>query len=333
MELSIVTSMYYSAPYLQEFCTRVSTAAEHCFQEYEIILVNDGSPDDALDVALTIQERNPRVRIIDLARNFGHHKAVMTGLTHARGALVFLLDCDLEEPPEIISDLVRVLQQERADMVYGVQATRKGQWFERVSGEWFYRFFNTLSSVQVPKNVLMARLMTRRYVDALIAHRDKEVYLLGLLTVTGFKQVPLMAHKLSKGTSTYSLSRKVSLLVNAVTSFSNQPLLVIFYFGLLVSMIAGLAAFALIIWRFFYGGYMVGWPSLIVSIWLLGGISIMCLGVIGIYLGKIFSEVKDRPYTVVRAVYERDPGSPPPSGAKRRDSVLTLQTRVDSDVP
>jgi putative glycosyltransferase len=306
MELSIVTSMYRSAPHLDEFHRRASLAAQQAFGTYEIVLVNDGSPDDSLEVALELYARDPRVRIVDLSRNFGHHKAVMTGLRYARGALVFLLDCDLEEAPELLGQFNTILLDQQADMVYGVQERRKGGFFERFSGEWFYRVFNQLSSVEVPKNVLMARLMTRRYVDALIHHRDKEVFLLGLLTLTGFKQVPVTTQKLSRGMTSYTLSRRFALLVNALTSFSNHPLLIIFYFGLLISMLSGFAAFALVVWRLFFAGYVIGWPSLIVSIWLLGGITIMCLGVIGIYLGKVFSEVKDRPYTVVRAVYERE---------------------------
>ena len=193
-------------------------------------------------------------------------------------------------------------------MVYGQQATRKGGWFERISGDLFYRLLNWLSPEPMPRNPVMARLMTRRYVDSLTQHRDRELFFLGVLTIAGYEQVPVMVVKGSKGQTTYSLGRRISILVNAVTSFSNKPLVFIFYFGTLVSLLSlGGAAYLAIRWLF-WGEYLVGWPSLIVSVWLLGGITIMSVGIIGVYLAKIFMEVKPRPYTVVRAVHRSGDG-------------------------
>lgn len=304
MQLSIVATLYYSAPYLVEFCERASSAARQFTDHYEILLVNDGSPDNALDVACALFEQNSHVRVIDLSRNFGHHKAMMTGLAHARGTLVFLIDCDLEEEPELLGLFYREMQSARADMVYGVQEQRKGGWGERLSGELFYTLFNLFSTYPVPANVLTARLMSRRYVDSLVAHQERELFLLGLLTITGFSQRPMVVHKHAKATSTYNVSRKVALLVNAVTSFSNRPLILIFYLGCLILLLASLAALYLIVQRLFFGVLLTGWPSLIVSIWLLGGLMIFCQGIIGIYLSKIFIESKERPYTIIRQHYD-----------------------------
>ena len=305
MQLSVVTTLYYSAPYLNEFCSRICAAAQQITSDFEIVIVNDGSPDNSLEVAISIHERDERVRIIDLSRNFGHHKAIMTGLAHAKGRLVFLLDSDLEEEPELLTKFYTEFTRSCADVVYGVQQSRKGEWFERLSGKIYYKVFNWLSDYPVPANMTTARLMKKAYVSSLVAHRDHEIFLGGLWAITGFHQVPLMVKKHCKGKSTYDLRRKISLFVNSITSFSNKPLVFIFYLGCLISFVSGTAGLYLIIKRVFWGTLLEGWPSLIVSIWLLGGLSIFCLGMIGIYLSKVFMETKDRPNTIIRQIYER----------------------------
>jgi putative glycosyltransferase len=309
MDLSIVTTLYGSAPYLKEFHRRASEAADKFgAKKYELIFVNDGSPDDSLEAAIELHRQDPHVVVVDLSRNFGHYKAMMTGLMQARGEKVFLIDCDLEEPPELLETFLIEMGKTGADVVFGQQARRKGKWFERVSGDVFYRLLNWLSPEPMPRNVVTARLMTRRYVQSLIEHRDREVFMLGLWTITGYKQAPVAVVKGSKGETTYSLGRKITILVNAVTSFSNRPLLYIFYLGMLISFLSLGGAAYLIVRRLFFGDYLMGWPSLIVSIWLLGGFTIMCVGIIGVYIAKIFMEVKQRPYTVVRAIHQRGEG-------------------------
>jgi putative glycosyltransferase len=273
---------------------------------YEIIFVNDGSPDDSLEVAVSIFEQDEKVRILDLSRNFGHHKAIMTGLAHSRGRQVFLIDCDLEEPPEVLAEFTSVMRSSRADVVYGVQKSRKGGFFERVTGSLFYSLLDILSNVHVPRNVVTARLMSRRYVESLIKHRDREVFLLGLWTITGYKQVPCAIQKGCRHSSTYSFRHKIAVLVNCITSFSNKPLIYIFYLGSLISIVSLLSASYLIVRRLFFGVMLAGWPSLIISLWLLGGIMIFSIGIIGIYLSKIFSETKRRPYTIIRQCYEHE---------------------------
>jgi putative glycosyltransferase len=189
MKLSIVATLYQSAPYINEFCARASAAAKQAVdEEFEIVMVNDGSPDNSLDLAIKLTEQDSHVVVVDLSRNFGHHKAMMTGLAHAKGELVFLIDSDLEEEPEWLLSFDEQMKREDCDVVYGVQENRKGNWFERWTGQWFYRFFKALTGLALPENVVTTRLMTRRYVDALLCHQEREVFMAGLWHITGFEQ-------------------------------------------------------------------------------------------------------------------------------------------------
>lgn len=302
-KLSIVATMYRSAPYLREFYTRCVGAAEKVCPDFELVLVNDGSPDESLDIAVALHETDPRVKVVDLSRNFGHHKAMMTGLMHADGDMVFLLDSDLEEPPELLEEFWRIMREDPGlDVVYGVQERRKGGFFERWSGRIFFLMMKMVSQTSMPFDIITARLMTRRYVSALVQHLDREVFMLGLWVTTGFKQLGVRVKKGHKGDSSYGLARKLSLVANAITGFSNRPLYFIFLLGLTVSFISfALAAYYLGERLFIEDTAGTrGFTTLVMSIWMVGGLNMLCLGVIGVYLAKMFSEVKERPYTVVR---------------------------------
>lgn len=303
MELSIVTTMYQSGPYLEEFYRRIKITADQITEDYEIIFVNDGSPDQSLETALSIREKDSRVSVIDLSRNFGHHKAIMTGLSYAQGEKVFLIDCDLEEEPELLGSFYKEFTERNCDVVYGVQSERKGGLFERVSGDLFYDILNCIAHTSIPRNMVVARLMSRRYVANLLLHRESELFLAGLWHITGFVQVPIVVKKMAKGSTTYSLGKKISMLVNAITSFSDKPLIYIFYTGGAISSIAAVYIMVLLIRKLAFGINVGGWTSLIVSVWFLGGLTIFFIGIIGIYLSKVFIETKNRPYTIIRAVY------------------------------
>lgn len=303
MDLSIVATLYRSERDVAEFYARASAAAARLTSSYEIIFVNDGSPDGSLERALELYREDPRVRVIDLSRNFGHHKAILTGLQHARGDLVFSIDSDLEEDPAWLLDFHRTLVATGADVVYGVQKRRRGGFFERLTGGIAYSIYHALLNQPIPRNVLTVRLMTRRYVAQLVRHRDHEICLAGLWVLTGFEQVPLPVDKGNREGRTYRIRQRVSALVNAVTSFSNRPLVYIFYVGCALIALSTSAAAFLLFRAVFHGIGVPGYASLIVSVWFLGGVTIFCLGVIGIYLSKIFIETKDRPYTIVRAEY------------------------------
>jgi putative glycosyltransferase len=305
MELSIVTTLYCSAPYIDEFYSRSCAAAEKITGDFELLFVNDGSPDNSLQLAVELCKRDPRVKVIDLSRNFGHHKAMMTGLAHTRGRLVFLNDCDLEVDPEVLIEFHRRFQGGDVDVVYGVQTVRQDRLRDRIAGNTFYAVFNWLSPDRVPPNSVTTRLMSQQYVSALVAHQERELEIGGLWVTTGFEQVPLVVTKSWKGQSAYNLKRKIAVFVNAVTSFSNRPLVFIFYLGTVISLLAGMGALFVMIRHLFFGALLAGWPSLIVSIWLVGGLMIFCVGIIGIYLSKIFTETKQRPYTIIRKIYQQ----------------------------
>ena len=312
--LSIVTSMYQSAPFLREFCERAAIAAASLTEAYEIVLVDDGSSDDSLAIALDLHRRDPRIKVIDLSRNFGHHKALMTGLTKATGDLVFLIDCDLEEDPAWLGTFHQLLRARGGDVVYGVQTTRKGRWFERTAGRVFFSVFNHMLTHPIPPNIVTARLMTRRYVDALVQHDEREMTLAPLWQITGFVQHASLVVKRSRPGSSYSFRRRVSVFVSNITAFSNRPLIYIFQVGIAV-MLLSVVAGAVLFYQWLSGGIGVpGWASIMVSIWFLGGLMIFCIGVIGIYLAKVFTETKRRPYTIVRAEhgFTVGPPSPPP---------------------
>lgn len=305
MKLSIVATLYNSSPYIDEFHERITRAARQLTEEYEIILVNDGSPDDSLARAVQLAEGDTHVLVLDLSRNFGHHKAMMTGLAHAVGERVFLIDSDLEEEPEWLPAFDAHMNRDRCDVVYGVQARRKGGIFERWTGLLFYRFFRLMAGMQLPENVVTARLMTRRYVEALLQFEEREVFLAGLWHITGFDQRPHTVEKHATSATNYSLGRKIALVVNSLTSFSNAPLIGIFYVGAFISLVAGAFTLYLVLQWLFFLKPLSGWTSTIASIWLLGGLVISFMGVVGIYLSKVFTETKRRPYTIIRQIYGR----------------------------
>lgn len=306
MKLSIVTTLYQSAPYIEEFYKRCTMVAKSLAgEDYEIIFVNDGSPDNSLNLAINLTHSDPHVSVIDLSKNFGHHKAMMTGLAAVQGEYIFLIDSDLEENPEWLAVFENRMQSENCDMVYGVQENRRGGLIERVTGWTFYRLFRLLTGIAQPDNIVTARLMTRQYVDALIAHREQEINIGGLFIITGFKQIPHIIKKGESSPTTYTLPKKINHLVNAITSFSNKPLVFVFYTGSLISLSA-----------IIYIGYLItrfllaetppsGYTSIIASIWIFSGLIIFFMGILGIYISKIFTEVKSRPYTIIRKIYGR----------------------------
>jgi putative glycosyltransferase len=305
MRLSVVSTLFRSAAHLREFHRRASdAAARFADDDYEIVLVNDGSPDESLAIALHLQVADRHVRVVDLSRNFGHHQAMWIGLKHARGEWVFLIDCDLEESPEWLETLDAKMRETSADVAFGVQEARGGSWLSRIAGSAFYRLFNALSNVPIPANLMTVRLMTRRYVDALLLHTEATFVISGLWARTGFLQVPVPFPKGRKRTTTYGVVRRLKLLVNSVTAFSEAPLFMIFYLGTALFASSLLAVAALAVRAVFFGKLMDGWPSLIVSIWFFGGLGVFCQGILGIYLARVFQEAKRRPVAIVRQVHE-----------------------------
>ena len=304
MKLSIVATLYQSAPHIHEFHQRAGAAARELVgDDYEIVLVNDGSPDDSLNLAIALAKTDAHLVVVDLSRNFGHHKAMLTGLSHAQGEKVFLIDSDLEEEPEWLLELASQMESASSDVVYGVQVKRKGGWFERASGWLFYKIFNVLTGTVIPENMVSARLMTRRYLNALLLHEEREVSIGGLFMITGFQQSPVTVQKHSRSQSTYSFRHKMAVMIDSVTSFSNKPLISIFYIGLIILIAAGIYVTYLVLNWLIHSTVPSGYTSVMASIWLLGGLIIMLIGVVGIYLSKVFTETKQRPTSIVRQIY------------------------------
>lgn len=305
MKLSIVTTLYKSSPYINEFYTRISKEAQKITDDYEIIFVDDGSPDDSLQKAVALYEKDTKVKVIELSRNFGHHKAIMTGLAYAKGEFVFLIDSDLEEEPELLAKFWRELHKEKdLDVVQGVQENRKGGVFERLTGSIFYKSFNFFSGIKIPKNFLTVRLMTNNYVRNLVRFQEKEVVFSILTVLTGFKSKEIKIKKLSHSPTTYSTFAKIRLLFKVITASSPKPLWLAFNFGLIITLSSIVYICFLLYRKFFYEVSIDGWTSVMVSISFFGGLIIFFLGVIGIYLAEIFVEVKNRPFSIVKKIHK-----------------------------
>jgi len=307
MKLSIVTTLFKSALYIVEFHKRASAVAKQITgSDYEIVLVNDGSPDNSLEIAKELTMQDKHVLLIDLSRNFGHHEAMMTGLSNASGELVFLVDSDLEEEPEWLLSFLKQMKEEASDAVYGVQSKRKGNYFERITGFIYYHSFRILTGIDQPNNITTARLMSRRYVNSLLLHKERVLNIGGLWLLTGFKQCQQIIKKHYTSPTTYSLSYKFHHFINAVTSFSSLPLLFIFYSGLLI-FISALVYISYLVFIYSYVSRAPsGYTSIIASIWFFSGLIIFFIGVLGIYIAKVFLEVKRRPFAIVRDIYKNN---------------------------
>jgi putative glycosyltransferase len=304
VQLSIVTTLYRSAGTIAAFCARAMAAADAVLPDYEIIIVDDGSPDDSLKIALGLARLHPQIRIVELSRNFGHHKALMTGLDHSRGDLIFLIDSDLDEDPALLAPFHARLVAEDGDVVYGFQAEREGSLVRRVSGGLAFRLINALAEHKIPANHLTVRLMRREYVDALCLHRERQTIMGGLWVITGFRQSGIAVQR-SPGRSptTYSFVRRVKMLIDSITAFSETPLVMIFYLGLGILALTTVVSGWVLAQKIINGGDLQGWVSVMLSVWFLGGLAIFSIGVVGIYVSKIFIETKHRPYTIIRRVH------------------------------
>jgi len=330
VKLSIVTTLYRSATTIDEFYRRAMAAAEALTQDIELVMVNDGSPDDSIERALALHRSDPRVVVVDLSRNFGHHKALMTGLGHATGDLVFLIDSDLEEQPEDLAQLHARFAQGDCDVVYGVSETRRGNFFQRVPGALFFTLADLLSDYPLPRNLFTARLMTRDYVRALIRHRDREFAIAHLWLVTGFRQQPISLQKLSLSPSDYTLRHRMELAVRHITTTSSKLLYLVFYLGLSIFGLSVALILFFLARYFFWGVGVDGFTSEIISIWFLGGLITLILGILGIYMANIMAETKRRPYTIVRRVHRTDAAVAAPLNVIR---VQGHAPRLDTGAP
>jgi putative glycosyltransferase len=308
LRVSIVTTLYNSATFVEEFFKRSVAAVSPVADEIEVVFVDDGSPDESLRVARSLVGGDVDVKVVELSRNFGQFLAVMTGLGHADGDVVFLLDSDLEEPPELFAELYAPIASAPADdpvdVGFGVARRRKGGLVERIGGAFFYRILNSLAGVDIPVNAVMARVMTRRYVQALLTHQEREVFLNGVMTITGFRQVAVPVDKSGKDTTTYTRLHRASVALRAITAFSDRPLTFILVGGLALSTIAAIGVIVLLVSVLIFGvEYASGWASLLAALCFFSGLTLASIGVLGFYVGRVFVEVKARP-VIVKAVHD-----------------------------
>lgn len=303
--ISIVSTMYRSRPFLDSFLAECLAALEEAgCSDFEIVLVNDGSPDDSVDYAIQRRADIPQLVVVDLSRNFGHHHAVQAGLRFARGAEVFLIDCDLEVRPATLKDFIAKQRETGADLVYGYQEARKGGWFEKMSGAMFWKGINLLSDVKIPENVLTERIMTRRFVEALLRLGDYNLFLGGMMSWTGFPQIGMpVLKKQREGRSSYTLMRRLQLMVNAVSSFSSKPLVWLFNIGMLITGLSFSYVLYLIFRKLAFGDALLGFTSMMGLLAMSLGITTTALGLVGIYLGKVFNQVQNRPTYIVKDVH------------------------------
>lgn len=307
VKVSVVATLFYSEKYIQEFYERVKKSLLTFTDSYEFIFVNDGSPDNSRLRVLDLQQADARVVLVDLSRNFGHHQAIVTGLAHASGDYIFLIDTDLEEDPELVIPFWDKLKSDQnTDVVYGLQEKRKGGFLERTSGYAFYRTLNLVTDFKYPANTLTARLMKKNYVDAVLQYNEKTLDVWSIFVMAGFNQVGIPTTKKNKGTSTYTFLKKLKMSIEIITSLSHRPLYSIFFIGTVWLCISLTSIVWILIKKWIYGAEIEGWASIMASVWLIGGIIIFLLGVIGIYLSKMFLEIKNRPLTIVKNVYRKD---------------------------
>ncbi len=306
-QISIVSTLYRSEVFLDEFIQRCYDAVNsiNC-TEFEIVMVNDGSPDNSLQKILQLKKQHPQIKVLDLSRNFGHHYALVAGMNYSRGELIFIIDCDMEVDPVVLKEFYDELTNKNYDVVYGFQENRKGKFLEKILGGLFWKTFNFLSDTKIPANPLTERIMTRKYVDALLQLGDKNLFLAGMMYWSGFNQSGMPVTKsLRKGQATYTIRKRMILLIEAISSFSAYPLKMLFILGSLLTITAFCFG-AFIIFRkiFMPSSLLMGYSSLAVLILFSTGIIMTSLGVFGIYLEKMYNQVKNRPLFIVKNIYE-----------------------------
>ncbi|WP_175561912.1 glycosyltransferase family 2 protein [Kaistia soli] len=304
--LSVVAPAYNEEASLEVFHERASASARAVAgDDYEIIIVDDGSADRTFEIARSLAASDPHVVAVRLSRNFGHQLALCAGLSICRGAHVLIIDADLQDPPELVSEMFRVMEAEKAEVVYGRRRSRAGETaFKRGSAKAFYRGLRRLADIDIPADTGDFRLITRRVCDILNAMPERYRFTRGLVSWVGFRQIAIPYDREARfaGTSGYPLKKMVRFAVDAITSFSILPLRVASVVGLAASLVSVMAIlYSLVAWL--SGHTVAGWTSLLSAIFLVGGIQLFVLGIIGEYLGRLYLETKQRPLFIIDDVY------------------------------
>ena len=313
--LSLVVPVYNEEESIDIFLDTVSALMERDGLRFEIVFVNDGSRDNTLAHLLDRSTADARLRVVNLSRNFGKEAALTAGIDYARGDVIVPMDIDLQDPPELIEPFM-ARWREGYDVVYGVRAQRPWDTAaKRLSANWFYRIFNSMSPVRIPEHVGDFRLVDRRAVEVLRQLPERNRFMKGLFAWVGFNAigVPYERPQRAAGFSKFNMWRLWNFALDGVVSFSTAPLRAWFYVGVAIAGIAVLYALFIITRVLILGIDTPGYASLIIVVLLMGAIQLLSLGIIGEYLGRLFLEVKSRPIYVVEGVYEDGEVRAPPS--------------------
>ena len=305
MTVSIIIPCHNESGNLETLYARVCAVMDEAGEPWEMICVNDGSGDDTLLQLIALHHQDRRVRVIDLSRNFGKEAALTAGLDAAQGEAAIPLDADLQDPPELIPELL-ARWREGFDVVNAVRLSREGEsWLKRASAHVFYRIINRMSDVEIPPDTGDFRLLSRPVLDALQALPERRRFMKGLFAWVGFRSTNVYYHRAPRhaGKTTWNYWRLWNLAVEGITSFSQVPLQLAAYLGFVVSLLAFIYAVWLVISTLAYGNPVKGYPSIMVTLLFLGGVQLMALGVIGEYLGRIYEESKQRPVYLVRQAW------------------------------
>jgi len=304
---SIIAPIYNELENIPELYPRIRDVMEQTGQPWELILVDDGSTDGSTDVIRNLADNDDRVRPVIFARNFGHQIAVTAGLDYSRGDAVIIIDADLQDPPEVILDLIEKWR-EGFEVVYAVRAEREGEtWFKKTTASLFYRLIYRITDVDIPLDTGDFRLMDRKVVDVMNQMRERHRFLRGMSSWVGFKQVGVPYKRMARhaGKTKYPFSKMLKLALNAITSFSYFPLQLATYIGFITAGLSVIAIPVVALLRLITGTTLEGQATTLIIVLFLGGVQLISLGIIGEYIGRIYDEAKGRPLYVVAHAPEK----------------------------
>lgn len=302
-ELSVVVPCYNEQDCIEEFNQRLLSVLQRIGCSHEIIYINDGSSDATLNRLVDLQRKTPAIGIIDLSRNFGKEAAVTSGLEHALGAAVVVIDADLQDPPEVICELVQMWVRTGADVVYAKRRSRSGETvLKRVTSSLFYRLMHAIADHDFPTDTGDFRLLSRRALDALLQLPERRRFMKGLFSWIGYTQVAVEYDRDRRyaGTTKWNYWKLWNFSLEGITSFSTLPLRLSTYVGLSGAAAATGFAIYMFISTLLYGNPVAGYPSLIVIVLMIGSVQLLVLGVMGEYIGRVFVELKQRPVYLMR---------------------------------
>jgi glycosyltransferase involved in cell wall biosynthesis len=306
--VSIVIPCFNEEGNLLETHRRVTQTISRAVAEYEIVYVDDGSRDETPGMLRELQSDDSHVRVVYLSRNFGHQFAVTAGLAHARGDAVVIMDADLQDPPEVVEQMI-AKWDEGYEVVYGVRTDREGETrFKLLTATLFYRLIRWLSDTEIPLDTGDFRLLDRKVVDAIVAMPERDRFVRGMVSWTGFRQIGVPYRRAARfaGETKYPVTKMVRFAVDGILSFSSKPLRLSTLMGFVSAGLALLVILYALAMRLFTQRWVAGWTALIIAILFLGGAQLISLGIIGEYIGRLYGEAKRRPLYLVRETLGMD---------------------------